>query len=153
MQVDLQPLVSLSAALASGKASGSKGSEEKKAAAAACQRVLYTLQSGGRRLWANLAPAVALDASQVLVEYVSEGVLHDVLNKQVGLRVEAYQRVLQQGIEFELHAVSSAPDHDIFWSELINGRRYYDQLHSRPSAVALRATVALRLSGRWGGGW
>lgn len=95
VQVDLQPLVSLSAALASGKASGSKGSEEKKAAAAACQRVLYTLQSGGRRLWASLAPAVALDASQVLVEYVSEGVLHDVLNKQVGLRAEALQQVLQ----------------------------------------------------------
>lgn len=93
----LQPLLEHSAALASagvGKSAG-KGDEGKDSAAAARRRVLHTLGHAGQLLWPHLAPGVALEASQQLVEHVASVVLGDVLHRKVrGLAINFEQPVL-----------------------------------------------------------
>lgn len=83
----LQPLLERSAALSSpssGASSrgGPQGQEGKDPAASATRRVLHTLGHAGQLLWPYLAPGIALEASQQLVEHVAGVVLADVLRKK-----------------------------------------------------------------------
>lgn len=86
LQADLQQLLQQSAELASRGSRAAKQAEGKDAAAAAAKRVLYTLQQAGGQLWGYLAPGVALEGSQQLVEHVAGEVLRDVLGKKVRSR-------------------------------------------------------------------
>lgn len=86
LQTDLQQLLQQSAELASRGGRAAKQAEGKDAAAGAAKRVLYTLQQAGGQLWGYLAPGVALEGSQQLVEHVAGEVLRDVLSKKVSIR-------------------------------------------------------------------
>lgn len=83
LQTDLQQLLQQSAELASRGSRAAKQAEGKDAATLASKRVLYTLQQAGGQLWGYLAPGVALEGSQQLVEHVAGEVLRDVLSKRV----------------------------------------------------------------------
>lgn len=82
---ELQPLLQWSAALAAGKPMPPKEAE---AAATARDKAtpatLYTLRRAGKDLWGTLAPGVALEASQQLLDTLAGLLVGDVLKKQVG---------------------------------------------------------------------
>lgn len=79
----MQQLLQQSSELAARGSKAAKQADSKDAAAAASKRVLYTLQQAGGQLWGYLAPGVALEGSQQLVEHVAGEVLRDVLGKRV----------------------------------------------------------------------
>ncbi|WIA09183.1 hypothetical protein OEZ85_008594 [Tetradesmus obliquus] len=91
---ELQPLLQWSAALAAGKPMPPKEAE---AAAAARDKAtpatLYTLRRAGKDLWGTLAPGVALEASQQLLDTLAGLLVGDVLKKQDIGESEAYELV------------------------------------------------------------
>jgi hypothetical protein len=94
---ELQPLLQWSAALASGKPVPQKEAE---AAASARDKAtpatLYTLRRAGKDLWGTLAPGVALEASQQLLDTLAGQLVGDVLKKQVGAERCTAQRQLHR---------------------------------------------------------
>jgi hypothetical protein len=81
---ELQPLLQWSAALATGKALPPKEAEAAASAKdKAAPATLYTLRRAGKELWGTLAPGVALEASQQLLDTLAGQLVGDVLKKQV----------------------------------------------------------------------
>jgi hypothetical protein len=75
---------------------------QKEAEAAASARdkatpaTLYTLRRAGKDLWGTLAPGVALEASQQLLDTLAGQLVGDVLKKQVGAERCTAQRHLHR---------------------------------------------------------
>lgn len=101
------PLLQLSAAHAAGKPPPAKEAEA--TASAARQGALYLLRRAGRLLWGSLAPGVALEASQNLLDPLAGALVGDVLAKadigeaEAGELVRLY-RPLAEGAVPELLA-------------------------------------------------